>query len=200
MSCLDDNDVLALVAGTVSTERLAAIEAHLDGCSACRQLAAAAAQTSANTSRAARAETAGAGAPGDAAGKEGEAAAPSAQQLGRYSVLKAIGAGAMGVVYAAYDPVLDRRVALKLLHAAGGDAARLRVRLLREAQAMARLSHPNVITVHDVGTVHDQVFVAMEFVEGCTLAEWIERTQRGARCCGCSSSPGAGSRRRTRRA
>jgi serine/threonine protein kinase/tetratricopeptide (TPR) repeat protein len=94
--------------------------------------------------------------------------------VGRYTVLDRIGAGGMGVVYAAFDPQLDRRVALKVMHA--GNQGTLgsggRARLLREAQAMAKLSHPNVITVHDVGTFGDRVFVAMEFIEGCTLREW----------------------------
>ena len=75
----------------------------------------------------------------------------------------------MGVVYAAYDPELDRKVAVKLLRAESAERRkdpRAPERLLREAQAMARLSHPNVIPVHDVGTLDGQVFIAMEFVEG----------------------------------
>jgi tetratricopeptide (TPR) repeat protein len=96
--------------------------------------------------------------------------------LGRYIVLGQLGGGGMGVVYAAYDPQLDRKVAVKLLRpdAGGGDASEGRARLLREGQAMARLAHPNVIAVHDVGTFEDQVFVAMEFVEGQTLAAWVK--------------------------
>ena len=88
--------------------------------------------------------------------------------LGRYVVLGHVGAGAMGVVYAAYDPELDRKVALKLLRAGAG-AAGPRARLLREAQALAKLAHPNVVAVYDVGALGDQVFVAMEFVHGVTL-------------------------------
>jgi predicted Ser/Thr protein kinase len=97
--------------------------------------------------------------------------------LGRYTVLDRIGSGGMGVVYAAYDPQLDRRVALKVLHP-GRDVDMAtsdgRGRLLREAQSMAKLSHPNVITVHDVGTVGDRVFVAMEFIDGSTLRDWLK--------------------------
>ncbi len=95
--------------------------------------------------------------------------------LGRYVVLEMLGQGGMGVVYGAYDPELDRKVALKLLRAdVGGSepSTQGRHRLLREAQALARLSHPNVITVHDVGTVDDQVFVAMEFIDGQSLGDW----------------------------
>jgi tetratricopeptide (TPR) repeat protein/predicted Ser/Thr protein kinase len=91
--------------------------------------------------------------------------------VGRHVVLHRLGAGAMGVVYAAYDPELDRKVALKLmLPGMGGPTGRLR--LLREAQALAKLSHPNVVTIHDVGTVAEHVWIAMEFVQGQTLGEW----------------------------
>jgi tetratricopeptide (TPR) repeat protein/tRNA A-37 threonylcarbamoyl transferase component Bud32 len=93
--------------------------------------------------------------------------------IGRYVVLSRIGAGAMGVVFAAYDPELDRKVAIKLLQSARGDPAAARARLQREAQALARLNHPNVVAVHDVGVHDDRVFVAMEFVEGRTLGAWM---------------------------
>lgn len=94
--------------------------------------------------------------------------------VGRYTVLGLVGHGGMGQVYAAYDPKLDRRVALKLLHVDQQDGERAQERLLREAQAVARLSHPNVVVVHDVGTLDERVFVAMEFVEGTTVAEWAK--------------------------
>jgi eukaryotic-like serine/threonine-protein kinase len=96
--------------------------------------------------------------------------------LGRYLVLEPLGSGAMGLVYAAYDSTLDRRVALKLLHARPGHeegSVRAR-RLLREAQALAQLTHPNVVTVHDVGTANGRVFLAMEYVQGVTLQRWLE--------------------------
>jgi serine/threonine protein kinase len=97
--------------------------------------------------------------------------------VGRYVVLQRLGAGGMGVVHAAYDPELDRKVALKLLlPGMVGDTGR--ARLLREAQALARLSHPNVVAIHDVGTVGEQVWLAMELVQGQTLGEWL-RTPRG---------------------
>ncbi len=93
--------------------------------------------------------------------------------LGRYVLLERLGVGGMGEVFAAYDPHLDRRVALKLLRVGALSAQEGRARLLREAQAMAKLQHPNVIAVHDVGTLGDHVFVAMEFVQGETLGEWL---------------------------
>ncbi|MCX4246674.1 WD40 repeat domain-containing serine/threonine protein kinase [Paraliomyxa miuraensis] len=100
-------------------------------------------------------------------------------RIGRYVVIKRIGEGGMGMVYAAYDDALDRKVAVKLLHprgtGAGGDA---KARLIREAQALARLSHPSVIHVYEVDAWEDQVFVAMEFVDGSTLAQWQRQEGR----------------------
>ncbi len=92
--------------------------------------------------------------------------------VGRYLILDRLGEGGMGVVYAAHDPELDRKVALKLLRPdrAATEAA---LRLQREAQAIARLSHPNVVAVFDAGTFGDQVFVAMELVEGRTVRQWL---------------------------
>ena len=96
-------------------------------------------------------------------------------QIGHYIVLERLGAGAMGVVYSAYDPRLDRRVAIKLLraHRRRGGAEAAQSRLLREAQALAKLKDPHVVVVHDVGRHDDQVFVAMEFVDGPTLRDWM---------------------------
>jgi len=102
------------------------------------------------------------------------------KEVGRYIVLGLIGAGAMGVVYEAYDPKLDRKVALKLVRAEAGTESRelLRARLAREAQAMAKLAHPNVIAIHDVGEVGDRVFLAMELVTGGTLGAWLKAEPR----------------------
>jgi len=94
--------------------------------------------------------------------------------LGRYTVQRRIGVGGMGVVYAAHDPELDRRVAIKVLRRHGRGAA-----LLREAKALASLNHPNVVGVHDVGVHEGQVWLAMEFVEGQTLADWVADQKPG---------------------
>ncbi|MFV8751903.1 protein kinase domain-containing protein [Nannocystaceae bacterium ST9] len=100
--------------------------------------------------------------------------------LGRYVLLDRVGEGGMGVVHAAWDPQLDRKVAIKLLgHDASRDASRHR-RLRREAQTMARLRHPNVATVFDLGEVEGQVYVAMEFVDGPNLRQWLASEPRGA--------------------
>ena len=98
--------------------------------------------------------------------------------VGRYRLERELGVGGMGVVYVAFDPNLERRVALKLLRAAGGDAAK---RLLREARAMARLTHPNVVMVHEVDSAEGRDYVAMELVEGETLAEWLRARPREPR-------------------
>jgi len=101
--------------------------------------------------------------------------------IGRYVALGQLGAGAMGVVYAGYDPELDRKVAIKLLLPQTRHGADARTRLLREAQALAKLSHPNIVAVHDVGTVDDQVWIAMEFVAGKTLRAWLDEKPRSWR-------------------
>ena len=93
--------------------------------------------------------------------------------IGRYIVIRMLGAGGMGVVLAAYDPKLDRKVALKLLNARSGNLEQARARLQREAQALARLDHPNVVGVYDVEQHGEQLFVSMELIAGQTLREWL---------------------------
>src|SRR5215468_1393004 len=87
--------------------------------------------------------------------------------LGRYTVRERIGRGGIGEVFSAHDPELNRIVALKMLRPGlAGESPEARARFQREAQAMARLSHPNVVAVYDVGSVDERVYVAMERVEG----------------------------------
>jgi WD40 repeat protein/tRNA A-37 threonylcarbamoyl transferase component Bud32 len=105
-------------------------------------------------------------------------------RIGRFPILRRLGQGGMGIVYAAYDNELDRKIAIKLLRPAAHttDAAEeLRTRLLREAKAMARVSHPNVVQVYEAGEHDDQVYVAMEFVDGITLRRWLEAESRRPR-------------------
>jgi formylglycine-generating enzyme required for sulfatase activity len=102
-------------------------------------------------------------------------------RIGRYVVLESVGTGAMGVVYGAYDPELDRKIALKLIKPGQGAKTMARERLLREAKAMARLQHPNVVAVHDVGVYEDQVFLAMEFLAAGTIKDWLKEKPRSWR-------------------
>src|SRR5690606_3864465 len=142
---------------------------HLEGCAACTDLVAA-------LGRAGGREPATAIAPGGplAAGVE----PLPGDRIGRYVVVRALGRGAMGAVHLAFDPDLDRRIAIKQVLAPRPGASR--DRLLREARAAARLQHPNVVAVHDCQVLGDAAFVAMELVEGTTLtglgarASWRE--------------------------
>ncbi|MGH1340214.1 MAG: tetratricopeptide repeat protein [Nannocystales bacterium] len=99
------------------------------------------------------------------------------QLFGRYLIVQRVGAGGVGEVYSAYDPALDRRVALKVLRSSPDEdattASNRQASLVREAKALASLSHPNVVTVHDVGRELDRTYIAMELVEGRDLKAWI---------------------------
>src|SRR5499427_6407006 len=162
--------VVAFLDGGLAAPERSIVESHLETCSACAELMTWAAADQAHRSR--------------PAGREGR---PFVGQLApgsrvdRYQILGAVGRGGMGEVYAAYHPDLDRRIALKVVHEAGGDSAVRRARLLREARAIARLSHPNVVSVYDAGTVDDRVYIAMEFVEGETIHEWLRSGPRSWR-------------------
>jgi tetratricopeptide (TPR) repeat protein/predicted Ser/Thr protein kinase len=109
-------------------------------------------------------------------------AMPLLARIGRFTVLSGLGEGGMGIVYSAYDDQLDRKVAVKVLR---GDTMRrdpqARERLLREAQAMARVSHPNIVTVHEVGAQDGEIFIAMEFVRGHSLGGWLQVSPRSWR-------------------
>ncbi|MEM9460805.1 MAG: serine/threonine-protein kinase [Myxococcota bacterium] len=98
---------------------------------------------------------------------------PRPRQFGRYVVLNKLGSGGMGVVYEAFDRTLDRKVAIKVLRRTFNE--KHTARLLREAQAMAKLSHPNVVQVFEAGMIGSRAFVAMELVQGPTLQQWIQR-------------------------
>lgn len=101
----------------------------------------------------------------------------SGARLGRYVILYPAGRGGMGEVFAAYDPALDRKVAVKLLRREiESEAARNDLR--REARTLAQLAHPNIVTVYDLGAFEDREFVAMEFVDGTTLSAWLAAEER----------------------
>ena len=99
-------------------------------------------------------------------------------RLGRYEVLDLIGTGATSHVYLGLDPELDRRVALKLLRRSGSDRDGWRSRFVREGRALASLSHPNVLQVFEIGTHDEEVFLAIELVEGRDLRTWLEQRSR----------------------
>ena len=153
--CLDENAVARYLADDTRDDEREAVRAHLDTCDRCRDLVAGLVRTMVTPEH------------DDVLPRM----LPRGTNLSRYVVLDPIGRGGMGVVYAAYDPELDRKVALKLLRSdlSSTVSSLGRSQLLAEAQAMARLSHPNIITVFDVGTWNDEVFFAMEFVRGQTL-------------------------------
>ena len=108
---------------------------------------------------------------------------PAAQPttLGRYTIVRELGRGGVGTVYAARDPQLDRDVAVKLVRSARFEDEAVRARLSREARAMAKVSHANVVTVYDAGEAGDGVFIAMELVVGTTLAGWLRERPRSPR-------------------
>ena len=198
MSCLDDNTAVEFASGDMAVAATARVEAHLASCRDCRTLVAALAPAPGDPDS--DLATPVRPALGKRGARELALASTDARrgseprrpldpviavgdQIGRYVVLRRIGAGGMGVVFAAYDPQLDRRVALKLLRTGVGlGEGEAKARLVREAQAIAQLSHPHVVAVYDVGTAATgDVYIAMEFVEGDTLTNWLQRWERSWR-------------------
>jgi len=185
MDCLSEHGIAAFAEGQVDEDERAAIERHLDVCRECARLVAEFARVfsdrASDGSVLEGGESTRPDAPSTIVVREDGGALRAGTCVGRYRVLECIGQGGMGVVYGAYDPELDRRIALKLLRGRAARDGPRNARLLREAQAMARLAHPNVITVHDVGTHvlegadpdNPLVYVAMEFVRGATLGAWV---------------------------
>ncbi|MEO7729834.1 MAG: protein kinase, partial [Kofleriaceae bacterium] len=149
--CLAADDVLAMATGSIAAAAAGPLLAHLGRCDLCRR----------QVAEAAHAQVADTARPGEA------------PTIGRYTVLGMLGRGGMGTVYAAHDPQLDRKVALKLVRVDHAQATALQQRLVGEARAMARVQHPNVLTVYDAGVIEDEVVIAMELVDGCTLAAWL---------------------------
>jgi len=166
-TCLSDDDAAALVGGELDAAQRATLGGHLDGCERCRRFVSALAAAELAT------EEAGAAHDADRGASEGLHAGAT---LGRFRLIRPLGNGAMGEVWAARDPELDREVAVKLLRLRPGAlGVEATARMRREAQAMARLNHANVVTIYELGTDGpDRVFCAMELVEGVTLRRWLE--------------------------
>ncbi len=174
--CLTEAHLGALSRGELAAEEAARTQRHVDGCARCyaQLLRGDRSDTDENvTGLLDRPPNWSAGTPPELNWQPG-------LDLGRYVILATLGQGGMGVVFRAYDKELDRAVALKALHqdAEEGTPSGAPVRLLREAQAMARLSHPNVVTVHDVVVLQKRVCVVMELVEGVNVREWLKSTPR----------------------
>ncbi len=180
---LDEDTLSQLAGGTLDPLRAAAVAEHLADCKQCVARHEALSAVLFSKTFAAPISNTPAPAQTNPDGPDARSTATGVRllhkgtSLGRYVLLEKLGSGGMGEVFAAYDPQLDRKVALKLLRSGSLNADEGKARLVREAQAMARLQHPNVAAVHDVGTFDERVFVAMEFIEGETLSEWL-RGQR----------------------
>ncbi|MCB9703620.1 MAG: serine/threonine protein kinase [Myxococcales bacterium] len=190
-ACPSEGAFLDFIAGTMTAAERAAFESHIDTCAGCHALLAALAHDLDDDDPDADAPGSEAPISGDAPTllpTGGSATDPDRRaaaglvpaRLGRYVVIEPLGAGGMGVVYAAYDPELDRKLAIKLLRAGAGGKEE-QARLLREAQALARLAHVNVVSVFDVGALGSGVFVAMEFIRGATLRSWARERPRSWR-------------------
>ncbi len=168
MGCLDENVVQGFVEGRLGPDELRRVDEHLDGCAGCRMLAAEMVRRTAPTS-------------GETVTLDALSGLQRGSTLDRFHIVQKLGAGAMGVVYTAYDPILDRRCAIKVLRPELGIGVLGMApgeRLVREARALARLNHPNVVAVHEIGSAGSQSFVVMELVEGETLTRWLARERR----------------------
>ena len=194
MDCPNETTLVALADGRLPRAQAETIELHARACARCPARIAAARAAAVGDQTGTLANVAGFEVRPRAAVRVGAGAeswpAPGfaadiaelerGTSIGRYTILALVGKGGMGEVYAAYDPELDRKIALKLLRARSSDR-RSRTRLLREAKAIARLSHANVVVVHDAGTFDERVFIAMEFVDGETLKDWLAAAPRTRR-------------------
>jgi tetratricopeptide (TPR) repeat protein/tRNA A-37 threonylcarbamoyl transferase component Bud32 len=171
-ACPEEETIELVRTGDVSGPPAERVLSHAMGCETCARRLGSLVPTAGGT--------------GDGRGEEQAAAGvlERGTSVGRYMVLERIGEGGMGEVYSAYDPELERKVAIKVIRpeteAQGSDdSGAFRTRLLREAQALARLSHPNVVTVYDVGWLADhRMFLTVELVTGMTLRQWLRVKKR----------------------
>lgn len=148
--CAKSAELFEFINGGLSSSARRELESHIDRCAVCFDAVAAALTAPSEES----------------VRQRGEA-------TGRYTILRVLGEGAMGTVYAGYDPVLDRTVALKVLRRNIQPTEERKTRLLREAQVLAKVHHPNVVTVHDAGESGGGVYLAMELIEGVSLREHL---------------------------
>jgi predicted Zn-dependent peptidase/predicted Ser/Thr protein kinase len=181
--CPERPNTVAYAAGELAPADAARAQLHAASCEECRSIVETAASTPMLAASGSRVRDSPLPHDGDGNGANPRTLsandagrptpAPPRKMIGRHRVLTRLGAGGMGVVYAAEDPDLDRKVAIKVLHATSEHSARL----VREARALAKLRHPHVITIYEVGREAQEIFVVMELVDGVTLREWL-RTDR----------------------
>ncbi len=150
-TCPHEAELNGFIARTLGAGAAAKLEAHIAECDDCRNLVFALASSSSELAQ----------------------GAPPVARIGKFAVEAVIGRGAMGTVYKARDPELDRVVAIKVRHSAGKLDVDGEDRVRREAQALARLTHPNVVAIYEAGRHDDSTYLAMEFVEGAPLDEWL---------------------------
>jgi predicted Ser/Thr protein kinase len=157
-ACLPESVLALSLTSAAGSSVRAQVQSHVDSCQRCREI----------LNRMMHDET---------VNGEGPPAPPlprveRGDPIGRYLVIGVAGVGGMGVVYTAYDETLDRKVAVKVLRPTDWSGVERREQVLREAQAMARVTHPNVVPIYEVGVFDGRIFIAMEFVDGGTLREW----------------------------
>ncbi|MEJ7596626.1 MAG: protein kinase [Kofleriaceae bacterium] len=168
--CLTESTAVELLAGTLSAESSAEVDRHVDACPACRRILGMLART-----------RSGGGSFGHTPDGASDASSvhdpplPRGTRVGRFRLIEPLGAGGMGIVYRAEDPDLARDVAVKLVRVAGAGLSREHAseRLIQEAQLLARLDSPFVVTVHEAGRYGEDIYVALELLEGGTLREWL---------------------------
>jgi eukaryotic-like serine/threonine-protein kinase len=183
MGCPDADVIATYVENALAPDARREVERHADACAECRRLIAQLARFAAIGSGGQLLEITRNMRKRDALAAtlphalDTAAGPPPGSLMGRYIVLYRVGSGGMGIVLAAYDPELDRKVALKIVSESEDDSREL----VREARALAKLAHENVVVVHDVGSVGGRVFIAMEFVDGGDLRAWLAAEPRSWR-------------------
>ncbi|MCB9642473.1 MAG: protein kinase [Myxococcales bacterium] len=158
--CPDENQFVAMLQGLLSPQEVQRLEEAMDRCSYCAELMVEIARTMH---------------PEDAS----ETSLPDHQppKVGRYRLGELLGAGGMGMVYAAFDEELERKVAIKLLRPDVTDPEMRefhKARMIREARLLASLSHPRILTIYEVDTWNDQIFLAMQHIDGMNMRQWME--------------------------
>ncbi|MEJ7602503.1 MAG: serine/threonine-protein kinase [Kofleriaceae bacterium] len=174
-ACPTDDELGALVQQALDEAAVARVTTHIDACETCRQVVIAAVRGGVAVAPA----TIAIGTPTLDRRGDADASGPApGSKLGRYELRELLGAGGMGRVYAAYDAELDRSIALKIMRPElAAISGRLAERLVRESRIMAKLAHPSLITVYDVGRFGEAVFIAMELIRGETLGAYVRRTR-----------------------